>query len=309
MNKVGLPYQTDVKFSDLKSLLLSTIKNLAIIPLIVAPAVFAHGQSASKSSLLWKISGNWLSIPSYIFGTIHALPQDRFFLPDSVKTVFASSSKVVLEIDMDDPGMMKELQQEMLMTDNSLEKILSPDDYDLVAKFFIDSLQLPLAAVANVKPMLISSFMLPKIIGQNPASYEGTFVQMASDLGKEVVGLETVKEQISYIDKIPLDQQAKMLVDGIIDYNKSKEEYASMLSAYETQNIDDIYTYMLETSNDFKEFEDLLLKQRNHIWVPRIGTLAKESSCFFAVGSGHLGGHEGVVALLRNAGFTVTPVI
>lgn len=286
-----------------------TIKKLGLLPLFLAPTLFSNGQSAVHSSLLWKISGNGLSSPSYIFGTIHALPQGRFFLPDSVEVVLTLCDKVVLEIDMDDPGMMEELQQEMLMADNSLEKILSPTDYELVEKFFIDSLKMPLAALATVKPMLLSTFMLPKIIGQNPASYEGTFVQMAGALGKEVLGLETVKEQISYVDRVSLDQQAKMLVDGIVNFNTSKQDYATMLTAYETQNIDDIYTYMLQTSKEFNEFEEVFLKQRNRNWVPRIGKFAKESSCFFAVGSGHLGGGEGVVSLLRKAGYTVVPVI
>ncbi|WP_170830069.1 TraB/GumN family protein [Williamwhitmania taraxaci] len=278
------------------------------MPLIVAPAIFAQGQDSESSSLLWKVSGNGLASPSYLFGTIHALPQSRFFLPDSVEKALASCEKVVLEIDMDEPGMMSELQQEMLMTDNALDRILSHDEYELIAKFFIDSLGIPLAPLANVKPMLLTSFMLPKIIGQNPASYEGIFVQMAGALGKEVLGLETVQEQIGYIDKVPLDKQAKMLVESIIDFNKSKAEYDAMLTAYETQNIEDIYRYMLETSNDFKEMEELLIKNRNHAWVPRIGKLAKESTCFFAVGSGHLGGSEGVVALLRQAGYSVIPV-
>ena len=290
-------------------MLMSTIKKFAILPLFLSPALLADGQVVvSEQSLLWQISGNGLTSSSYLFGTIHALPQSRFFLPSHTEEMLASCDKVVLEIDMDDPGMMGELQKEMMMNDNSIEKILSPADYELVAKFFSDSLSIPLASVAKVKPLLLSTFILPKIIGQNPASYEGTFVQMAGALGKEVVGLETVKEQVSYIDGVSLEIQAKMLVDGIVDFSKSKEEYSAMLEAYETQNVDQIYLHMLETSNDFKEFDELLLKQRNRAWVPRIGTLVSESKCFIAVGSGHLGGDEGVIALLRKAGYIVTPV-
>lgn len=288
---------------------MSTIKRVGILPLFLAPALFASGQQQSaKSSLLWKISGNGLAAESYLFGTIHALPQSRFFLPSNTEEILAACDKVVLEIDMDDPGMVGEIQQEMMMTDNSIEKILSPSDYILVAKFFSDSLNIPLASVAQVKPLMLSTFILPVIIGQNPASYESTFVQMAGVYGKEVVGLETVKEQMGYIDKVPLAMQAKMLVDGVVDFNRSRKDYDQLLVAYESQNIDSIYTHLNETTDDFDEFEKLLLLQRNHAWVPRIGLLAKESKCFIAVGSGHLAGNEGVIALLRKAGYTVTPV-
>lgn len=285
------------------------IKKFALLPLFLSTAFVAEGQAvASEQSLLWQISGNGLSSSSYLFGTIHVLPQSRFFLPSHTEELLSSCDKVVLEIDLDDPSMVGELQKEMMMADNSIEKILSPAEYDLVAKFFSDSLSIPLSAVAKVKPLFLSTFILPKIIGQNPASYEGTFVQMAGSLGIEVVGLETVKEQVSYFDEISLEKQAKMLVDGIVDFSKSKAEYGAMLKAYETQNVEEIYLHMLKTSNEFKEFDEILLKQRNRAWVPRIGTLVSESKCFIAVGSGHLGGDEGVIALLRKAGYSVTPV-
>jgi len=289
---------------------MATIKKLSIIPLFIAPAIFTNGQSEDmKSSLLWKISGNGLTSSSYLFGTIHALPQDRLFLPDSTEILLSECNKLVLEVDMDNPEMMTEFQHGMVMTDTTLEELLSPIDYETVSKFFLDSLDIPIETVSTVKPLLLSSYILPKIIGQSPASYEETFVHMAQNLGKEVVGLETVSEQISYIDKVPLSRQAKMLVEEIVNFKESKLEYGALLAAYEKQNVDDIYTHMLESSHDFKNLEELLLKQRNRVWVARISKLAEDSSCFFAVGSGHLGGGEGLVALLRNVGYTVTPVI
>lgn len=292
-----------------KYIVAEMVKGISITALLILPSLLAIGQQESQSSLLWKISGNGLEHPSYLFGTIHALPQERFFLPDSLKAKLNDCDKLVLEIDMDDPTMMGKLQQGMVMSDNSLDRILSHEDYALVEKFFSDSLHLPLSALSNIKPLLLSSFMLPKIIGQNPASYEGMLVQFASESGKEVVGLETVQEQISYIDKVPLDQQAKMLVEGITDYEKSKEEYDMLLKAYESQNIEAVYRYMLETSNDFKSFDEVLLKQRNRNWIPRMEDMAKQHPCFFAVGAGHLGGSEGVIVLLRSAGYTLDPVL
>lgn len=284
------------------------VRNLGLTALLIAPSLITLGQVENHSSLLWKISGNGLEHTSYLFGTIHALPQERFFLPDSLKNKLEKCDKLVLEIDMDDPTMMGKLQQGMVMVDNSIDNILSHDDYLIVEKFFNDSLHIPLSAVSKVKPMLLASFMLPKIIGQNPASYEGNLVQLATESGKEVLGLETVQEQISYIDKVPLEQQAKMLVEGITDYEKSKMEYDMLLKAYESEDVEKIYTYMLETSNDFKNFDEILLKERNRNWVPRIVAMASKNPCFFAVGSGHLGGSEGVIALLRKEGYTVEPV-
>lgn len=39
-----------------------------------------------------------------------------------------------------------------------------------------------------------------------------------------------------------------------------------------------------------------------------MGTQMKIESTFFGVGAGHLGGPEGVISLLRSAGYTVTAI-
>ena len=56
------------------------------------------------------------------------------------------------------------------------------------------------------------------------------------------------------------------------------------------------------------DFENDLLVTRNQNWIPKIQQITKEKPTFFAVGAGHLGGKKGVIALLRDAGFTVKAV-
>jgi len=56
-------------------------------------------------------------------------------------------------------------------------------------------------------------------------------------------------------------------------------------------------------------FEDLLLGQRNQNWIPKMRDYMQLQPTFFAVGAGHLGGNEGVIALLRKNGFQVDAVL
>jgi len=53
---------------------------------------------------------------------------------------------------------------------------------------------------------------------------------------------------------------------------------------------------------------EVMIYRRNRNWIPVMSNYMKTSSCFFAVGAGHLGGEQGVIQLLRNAGYTVTPI-
>ena len=56
------------------------------------------------------------------------------------------------------------------------------------------------------------------------------------------------------------------------------------------------------------EFEDLLLVGRNKNWIPIMEKMMISKTTFFAVGAGHLGGKNGVIALLRKQGYKVTAV-
>lgn len=261
--------------------------------------------SVYSQSLLYSVTGNGLKHPAYIYGTIHALPQSDFFMDEQVIEKLGEAQKVVLEIDMSNPSMVMEVQAAMMMKDNSIDKLISADDYTRLQQFFADSLQIPIEMVKQVKPLMISSFLLLKLIGEPLASYEAFFVQKAMELGKPLDGLETVAEQIGYMDKIPLSQQAKMLVTSIDDFEESRIEFKNLVAAYKSREVEKIYSVMMETSVEYKEFGEYLIDARNKNWIPKIVDFANQQITFIAVGCGHLGGGNGVLDLLRNLGYTV----
>jgi uncharacterized protein YbaP (TraB family) len=56
------------------------------------------------------------------------------------------------------------------------------------------------------------------------------------------------------------------------------------------------------------EFEDVFLTNRNKAWIPTIQSESKTKKCFIAVGAAHLFETNGVIQLLINDGFTLTPI-
>ncbi|MDY0253906.1 MAG: TraB/GumN family protein [Tenuifilaceae bacterium] len=256
-------------------------------------------------SLLYKVTGENMQHPVYIYGTIHAIPQADFFVDDVVVEKFKSSEKLVLEIDMSNPNMAFEVQAAMMMKDNSIDKLLAPEEYARLSKFFVDSLQMPIAMLNSVKPLMMSSFLLPKLIGTQVASYEGYFMQQAAAQQKQVGGLETVVEQISHLDMIPLTQQASMLMESVDDFNKSRSEFKHLVETYKSRDVEAVYQVVMETEEEYKEFGEFLIDKRNQNWIPKIIELGNAQTTFVAVGCGHLGGEKGVLNLLRKEGFDV----
>ncbi len=276
--------------------------------LILCSGLSITGNAQNQhSSLLWEISGKDLAKPSYFFGTIHAIPHEKFFLPQIVVEKFNAADKIVLELNLNDPSMMSEAQRLMLMKDTTISDLLTPGDLNIVTKFFGDTLGIQLSMVGHIKPLMLSALIIPLFTGPNAESYEQSFLQMTKTSGKEMMGLETVKEQTSCIDQIPLKEQARLLVTAIKELNKSKKEFQQLVDVYLSQNIDNVYKLIIE-DQEFKNFADVLIYNRNQKWVAKIEKLTKEHSCFIAVGCGHLGGDKGILALMQKEGYTVKPV-
>lgn len=259
-------------------------------------------------SLLYKVTGDKTEHPVYIYGTIHALPQDDFFIDTAVAEKFAEAEKLVLEIDMSSPTLAMEVQAAMMMKDNSIDKIVTPEEYQRLGKFFADSLQMPIEMLKQIKPLMLSSFLVQKIVGAQSASYELHFMQQAMAQQKPMGGLETVGEQIGYMDMIPLEQQTKMLMESIDDYNKSKVEFQQLVETYKSRDAEAVYKFMMESDEEFKQFGEFLIDKRNENWIPKIVELGNAQVTFVAVGCGHLGGEKGILNLLRKEGFRVEMV-
>jgi hypothetical protein len=261
-----------------------------------------------EKSLFWKISGNGLKKPSYLYGTIHIICKEDLMITDNMKGGLDKSEQLVLEIDMDEPGMMLSSMKMMMMPGGkTIKQLLSEDDYKMVNKFFKDSLKMDLGFLGTMKPMMLSSVMYPKILNCTIASYEQTLMDYVKQQKKPVLGLETIEDQMNAIDKIPLENQAKMLVESVKDYGKSVGEFKKLLNDYKNRDLEGLYKNMQqsETMEMTPEFESALLNERNQRWIPIIEKMTKEKTTFFAVGAGHLAGKNGVINLLRQKGYKV----
>ena len=263
----------------------------------------------SDNSLLWKIEGKNLKTPSYLLGTIHILPQKDFFLSEAMTQALSNTQQVVLELDMDDPAMGMNMLQNASMSDGStLDKLLSAEDYQKLDVLVKKSTGVGVEVFNKWQPMLVASFAMQQMMDNQIASYEMTLVRMAQEAQKEVKGLESIQEQTEAMATIPYPQQAKYLSEILNDFDKQKALFGKMVELYKSQNLNALLDYMVEQSGGI-DFSTVLLNQRNQKWIPKIALLAAEKSTFFAVGAGHLPGKDGVLTLLRKAGYRVTAVL
>lgn len=261
-----------------------------------------------NDALLWKISGNGLAKPSFIYGTIHMICAADFVMNEKLKQHFSNADKVYLEVDMDDPGMNMKMLQLSMLQGKKLNDFFTQEEYNKLNTFFKDSIGMPLTMFNTMKPFVLFSLLSLKTLPcSDQESYEMSFVKMAREQNKEVAGLETVEEQMKIFDDMPDSVQAQMLLRYVDEFDKQKKEFSQMVEMYKKGDLDALYQQIM-SSPDIAGSEETLLFNRNKNWIPVIEEAMKNESLFIAVGAGHLAGEQGVLNLLKQKGYTVEAV-
>ena len=276
--------------------------------LFVGVMLVAAGSQAQSASLLWKVTSQGSTKPTYIFGTIHSIPQSQFFFPEAINEALKSSDKLVLEIDMDSTEELATLPSLIVLKGKTMKDLLTAEEVKKLSRYLSDSAGIPFEQVTAFKPFVFTSLLLPKIVGSSTVSYEQHLLAAAKQMGKPVDGIETVAEQVGAFDKLPMEQQAKQLVEMVSDMNKAREEYQQLLNAYTNQQLNKIAELTEKSNKDFPQFSQVLITDRNVSWIPRLEKIIGNGGAFVAVGAAHLPGSNGVVELLKKKGYSVEPI-
>ena len=285
----------------MKKIILSCISFLSLILSLNAQQL--------ENSLLWEISGNGLEESSYLFGTIHMTCDAT--LDENVQKALDNTSLLVLELDMDDPSLQMNMMKDIYMKDGkTLNDFISEEDFSLLERFVKEQTGMPLAAMSNMKPFFISAAFYPKMLGCPVQSYEAELVKVAQEQNEEVLGLETVEEQMNVFNAIPYEDQVVDLLRTAKDnLAYDTETFQKLMQLYDSENIEGMESLMQKDINlTTSKHKDKMLDNRNKNWIPKIEEFSKAQPTFYGVGAAHLAGENGVIKLLRKAGYTVTAV-
>lgn len=274
-------------------------------------AIVLHFSSAAQQgndkSLLWQISGNNLKKPSYLFGTIHMICPNDYIWTSKMKASLDKSDKVCLEMDLDDPNVMKEISAAMIdHSGKKLKDYFTAEQYQAIRKFIKDGMGIDIEMAQTLKPFALETFVAAKSTAcDSPMSYEEIIMTTAKKDNKEVIGLEDVREQISALESIPTDSLIKELIDCIANSKNDDSEYRKLVIAYKDQDLSKLFALITQSKEMYGADMNVFLDERNKRWISRIEDDMKSSSVFFAVGAGHLAGPSGVINLLRARGYKV----
>ncbi len=295
---------------------------LATMILLLVCVYTDNAFSQPYNSLFWKISGNNVPKPSYLYGTMHSKDSLVHELGDSVLLKLEECDVVAVEIITDSLDIFSMLTS-IFMKDTTLKDLYTVEEYQTVKAYINKHLGL-LAFVFNVekcKPIFISSLLADfgtltegESKDKPPADKElildHYFQEIGQEKEKRIVGIETVDEQLKALDAISLKEQAAMLLKQIEEPKGEDSLMHKMMELYLKQDLDGILKlYETEQAESSKDFHKAVVLRRNYTMAHRIDSLVQAQSTFAAVGALHLPGKEGVINLLKARGYKVEAIV
>lgn len=278
----------------------------ALLSVNFITATAQHKSIGNENGLLWEVSGNGLSKPSYITGTFHILCSKDFDLKPKVLKALDKSDNFVMEINYTDPGEMTALQK-MYQNDKKISDQLSSNEAKELDRILSDY-GTNLEKINNSSPQALYALLSMKAVPcpqTEIKSYELELLQNALKGKKNIKGLEKVNDQMKSInDAYDLKATIAQLKLG----NEYKILFGKMIEAFKNEDAQSLYTLFKDERFMNAQQEKAMLTDRNKNWVQTMPEIMKTGSSFFAVGGSHLMGENGIIPLLQAKGYTVKPV-
>lgn len=255
-------------------------------------------------SPVWQVSGERNQV--FLLGSIHLLRQDDYPLPAAIDEAYVEAESIVMEIDLDDmdpfsaQGLIRELG--VLPTGESLELLMGPERYSSVAAAARVH-DIPLELLQQSRPWLaavtIEQLLLTRI-GFDPAlGVEVHIMERAASDGKEITGLETLRQQFEFLASLSLDAQCQLLLQTLKAGQDIEQQMDALIQAWRDGDSAYLEDQLLEEIERYAELYAVIVSERNHRWAEQITELLDDEQDYLVVvGSMHLVGKDGVPAIL-----------
>jgi len=265
---------------------------------------------AVSQTNLFRISGKKMNSGSFVFGTMHANDPRLFHFNDSTLPALRSCRYFGMELNVNEVDFMK-VADRIMLKKGVLSDLYNESEYELIRRYFADSLHIPILLIQGMKPLYVSTMIetdVASVRDGEPAM--DFFLQTVADsAGLETIGLEQLEEQLDAIDHISIEEQSEMLLETVKQAIEggTGSFMENMISYYVRGELDSLLI-LSEISIATPEFERELLTIRNRRMSRRMIAIMKKGPVFVAVGALHLPGPGGLLDLLRKKGFEVNPL-
>jgi uncharacterized protein YbaP (TraB family) len=295
-------------------------------PAMHARVTAAAERTENARAIFWRVEKAGAA-PSHLFGTAHLTDERLHRLSPAVKTALGNARRLLMELDDLSPeALAQEMAKSpqltglMVFTDGRrLDQVLDATDFETLTRA-LSPLGLPAEAARTFRPwfvtvtLAVSQCEMRRQAAGLPV-LDASLAKQAGQRGLKAIGLETVASQLQALAAVPEADQIETLKATLRYYHRADDLMETLVQLYQQRQLSAMWPLTLELAEKvgikrqaYDSFEQALLTKRNLGMRDAALPHLAEGGVFIAVGALHLPGRNGLVALLRGAGYTVTPI-
>lgn len=278
--------------------------NKVLIPLLLF--VGLSSPALAEQGLFWKAESK-TAHPIYLFGSIHTDDNRVTDFSPSVLAALKSVDAFMMEADApQDPRILQsqDVDLKTSLSPKELEQLYALADFHVMHR----------EAALRTKPWLLAVvFDSPRPL--TPYAQDNLLMRLAEDNGKEVQGMESAAEHFAVMDSLTTDEQLAFLRKVLKRSHQVKvRDYERLIKAYLKGDANKLAALNAQITGSllptplWEKMRVKLLDERNAVMAQRILAKAQDKSLFVAVGASHLAGPTGLIAALKQAGYTLSVV-
>ncbi|WP_379546858.1 TraB/GumN family protein [Qipengyuania sp. DSG2-2] len=291
------------------------LKPIIVAALLLGASACDRGEAPPSpvqtgTPAIWEITSDGGAVEGWLFGTIHALPDNTRWRSEPVEQAIAEADLLAMEIaaleDTESIAMtflgMSHSPGQPLLTERlpasqheELAELIERSPYDAGDFRAIESWGAALILAQTNKGASKTENGVDKALATD---FQGR---------RPIREIEGVQAQLGVFDALPEADQRDLLSLTVEETTRPDSFRQKTVQRWLAGDVEALLDPDAETLLDDPELREALVEGRNRDWMPVIVTmLQQQPKPLIAVGAGHMGGPQGLPVLLRKAGYTVT---
>lgn len=278
----------------------------AVLSLAACEAPAPAPQTQQGTPALWLVENETGDTAGWLFGTIHALPDGANWETPAIADSISRADRLVVEVRDLDPALLSRTLRD-LAHDCPCPPVYSrlPSGQraalaDIAAQSGMDT-----DSLDDLETWAVALALARGGGGLDAANGADTAI-MKNFVDRPIEELEGAASQLAIFDRLPEAAQRAMLVDVIRARDEDPESAQQLAAAWLRGDLASLEAETMRGLGAHPALYRALFADRNERWMRRLIPLFSGSDrALVAVGTAHMMGRDGLVARLRQEGFTV----
>jgi len=184
---------------------------------------------------------------------------------------------------------------------DSLKNHVDPRTYEYLKRLFA-LMKVPESKFSRYRAWLLALMLDSPGVGgfSQDLGVDEFITNRARANGKQIVGLESASEHNAVFAGLSEKQSEALLLVQFIPAGNTATGSDQLMSAWRRGDVEALARSTHAAYADFPAFGNRILSERNRRWAPKLDNFLKSGQTYFVVvGAAHLGGSDGLLALMR----------